>query len=213
MRKEFSRMRAGGALWTALFIYFVSLLGEYEYETGLLLQTTATRNQCSPLDISHKIKMSTPNSILLAGASQDQLAQGLQALGLEDPEAASRALLRSLPPSCSRCMKILEPPLLRCGKCRKAAYCSRECQKVHWSVHKKECNSEMPGPSIIEAVWCEDRSKLLPPANNPFKCLCLGLAVKELSRCGKSKDEAKKLGILLVEIWNKYKYSSGRPRK
>lgn len=27
-----------------------------------------------------------------------------------------------------------------CGKCKKAAYCSRECQRKDWSVHKTKCN-------------------------------------------------------------------------
>lgn len=29
--------------------------------------------------------------------------------------------------------------LLRCGKCMKRGYCSVECQKEHWSLHKKVC--------------------------------------------------------------------------
>ena len=35
----------------------------------------------------------------------------------------------------------------RCGGCRKARrnarYCSKECQKSHWSMHKKECVASM----------------------------------------------------------------------
>ncbi len=29
--------------------------------------------------------------------------------------------------------------LLRCSSCKFARYCSRECQKKAWSMHKKEC--------------------------------------------------------------------------
>ena len=29
--------------------------------------------------------------------------------------------------------------LSRCGRCKQVAYCSVECQKAHWKVHKKSC--------------------------------------------------------------------------
>ena len=31
--------------------------------------------------------------------------------------------------------------LSRCGKCRQVCYCSTECQKVHWKLHRKECKA------------------------------------------------------------------------
>jgi len=31
--------------------------------------------------------------------------------------------------------------LYRCGKCKKVAYCSSGCQKVHWKVHKMYCKT------------------------------------------------------------------------
>lgn len=30
-------------------------------------------------------------------------------------------------------------PLMQCSRCKKAWYCSKEHQKIHWRVHKKEC--------------------------------------------------------------------------
>ncbi len=30
--------------------------------------------------------------------------------------------------------------LSRCGRCTKIAYCSVECQKAHWKLHKKTCS-------------------------------------------------------------------------
>jgi hypothetical protein len=32
----------------------------------------------------------------------------------------------------------------QCSRCKVAYYCSRECQKEHWKIHKKEC---LPPPS------------------------------------------------------------------
>jgi hypothetical protein len=28
-----------------------------------------------------------------------------------------------------------------CGECKKARYCSQECQKVDWKTHKKSCKA------------------------------------------------------------------------
>jgi len=38
-------------------------------------------------------------------------------------------------------------PLLRCSSCKEVYYCSKECQKSAWRIHKKECKllSEMVG--------------------------------------------------------------------
>lgn len=35
----------------------------------------------------------------------------------------------------------IDRPLLLCGKCNEQRYCSRECQKAHWSRHKKCCQA------------------------------------------------------------------------
>ena len=40
--------------------------------------------------------------------------------------------------SCAVCGKGMTVPKV-CAKCKAIAYCSRECQKAHWKVHKKSC--------------------------------------------------------------------------
>ncbi|OCL06400.1 putative MYND domain protein [Glonium stellatum] len=45
-------------------------------------------------------------------------------------------------PSCASCAKTDSDPninLKRCAKCQTTHYCSRECQKADWKVHKKVC--------------------------------------------------------------------------
>lgn len=32
-----------------------------------------------------------------------------------------------------------EKPLLKCGQCRMAKYCSEACQRDHWPTHKTDC--------------------------------------------------------------------------
>ena len=43
---------------------------------------------------------------------------------------------------CANCDAIPnKEPFKKCAKCRHAAYCSKECQKKHWPVHKTVCKS------------------------------------------------------------------------
>jgi len=39
---------------------------------------------------------------------------------------------------CLSCLKQVDRSK-RCGKCKTALYCSKECQAAHWSVHKNIC--------------------------------------------------------------------------
>ncbi|XP_038215664.1 ankyrin repeat and MYND domain-containing protein 2 [Zerene cesonia] len=43
-------------------------------------------------------------------------------------------------PYCSTCGE--EKPAKKCSKCKTVQYCDRECQRLHWFVHKKGCNRE-----------------------------------------------------------------------
>ncbi|KPJ05062.1 PREDICTED: ankyrin repeat and MYND domain-containing protein 2 [Papilio xuthus] len=44
-------------------------------------------------------------------------------------------------PYCSTCGE--EKPAKKCSKCKTVQYCDRECQRLHWFVHKKACNREI----------------------------------------------------------------------
>jgi len=39
---------------------------------------------------------------------------------------------------CPTCQKIAET---KCTACKKVFYCSKDCQKKHWKIHKFECQS------------------------------------------------------------------------
>lgn len=47
-------------------------------------------------------------------------------------------------PYCSTCGE--EKPAKKCSKCKSVQYCDRECQRLHWFVHKKACNREASVP-------------------------------------------------------------------
>ncbi|KUJ06892.1 uncharacterized protein LY89DRAFT_400203 [Mollisia scopiformis] len=52
---------------------------------------------------------------------------------------------QSSPPSCTTCHKLqadLPQPLKRCAKCQTTTYCSRDCQKQDWKLHKRVCASQ-----------------------------------------------------------------------
>ena len=40
------------------------------------------------------------------------------------------------PKLCANCD---QPAIQKCGRCRVARYCSQECQRQHWRVHKAAC--------------------------------------------------------------------------
>lgn len=40
-------------------------------------------------------------------------------------------------PTCNTCGE--EKPAKKCSKCKVVQYCDRNCQRLHWPVHKKEC--------------------------------------------------------------------------
>lgn len=41
--------------------------------------------------------------------------------------------------TCDHCKKSSTVKLLVCSRCKKVAYCSKECQKTAWKAHKKTC--------------------------------------------------------------------------
>ncbi|KAF8157359.1 hypothetical protein K438DRAFT_2026235 [Mycena galopus ATCC 62051] len=79
----------------------------------------------------------------------------LPSYAIRDNEAQSasskeiREYRNRINPACTHCMGRGE--LRRCGKCKGAWYCSKECQKKHWPKHKEWC-SEVDGSGIQKLV-------------------------------------------------------------
>jgi hypothetical protein len=41
---------------------------------------------------------------------------------------------------CAQCQKSsTDQKLLKCSRCQNCYYCSKECQKIHWKLHKQIC--------------------------------------------------------------------------
>lgn len=65
-----------------------------------------------------------------AGAGGEGRGEG----GGKEEEAEAAAVTPS-----SRCYECGKKSKLRCSKCKQVKYCSTECQRAHWAVHRKEC--------------------------------------------------------------------------
>ena len=69
------------------------------------------------------------------------LAEAAKATGTKRTSHPDRAIQ-----ICRKCDKIdgASEQFSQCSRCKEAYYCSRECQRDHWSIHKKSC---LPPPS------------------------------------------------------------------
>lgn len=64
-------------------------------------------------------------------------AGGLTALELVNTTVNGQRGFRDTVVLCSACGQ--ERPEKKCSKCKQVQYCDRECQRLHWFVHKKTC--------------------------------------------------------------------------
>ena len=78
----------------------------------------------------------------------------------------------------------------KCAKCRRAAYCSKECQKKHWPVHKSVCKSApkescsqktKAGPSLFSSfVTVKATTQYPPEAKRKVKVNCGNLVADSI---------------------------------
>ena len=55
----------------------------------------------------------------------------------------------SISNKCAACNKVSDS-LKKCGGCNQVKYCNRDCQKLHWPKHKKECKQLADSSSNID---------------------------------------------------------------
>ncbi|KAK3275306.1 hypothetical protein CYMTET_16554 [Cymbomonas tetramitiformis] len=76
----------------------------------------------------------------MARSSEDEVAALLkEALGSSPPSDRPG---KARGPACAKCgsrKSTINTKMMQCGRCQKQYYCTKECQRAHWKVHKKEC--------------------------------------------------------------------------
>ena len=61
--------------------------------------------------------------------------------------------------NCNQCEKeLVQENCLICSACRQAVYCSRQCQKLNWKIHKSKCKQLRPDGNKEHS--CDDCSSL-----------------------------------------------------
>ena len=71
-------------------------------------------------------------------ANDDTFTDTDEVAGKENHKQSVVKKKGKIPRSCSHCSSTPEK-LLTCKACRSVAYCSSNCQRAHWKVHKKDC--------------------------------------------------------------------------
>lgn len=81
------------------------------------------------------------------------------------PQASMQQTLLSFTTlQCAQCQTFSPPELQQCSRCRMAHYCSRECQKQDYDLHKKCCKRLRKGQDLVSTT----ATSLPQPANEPF---------------------------------------------
>ncbi|CAC5416530.1 unnamed protein product [Mytilus coruscus] len=81
--------------------------------------------------------------------------------------------------ACCYCRKISQQ-LKSCSKCKKAKYCSKDCQTNHWIKHKHLCKL-LHESYVIEVQMCDTESNNLRHVRGPSELLQATVNMKSFS--------------------------------
>ena len=101
----------------------------------------STNDTKTPKDDTSDLKKeaSTSNKDVTKIPTEDDIATDtVKVAGKENHKQDIVKRKGKIPRSCSHCSSTPEK-LLTCKACRSVAYCSSNCQRAHWKLHKKDC--------------------------------------------------------------------------
>lgn len=80
-----------------------------------------------------------PDNLTIDSDHQDEIALPESASASDSDDGSGKNL--NAVPKCGNCGMDATPEksLSLCRKCSNQHYCSKKCQKAHWSIHKKLC--------------------------------------------------------------------------
>lgn len=88
-------------------------------------------------------------------------ARGVDIAEMLSGGAATQRKYEEKAETCAVCGK--KGKVLRCAKCKYAAYCGKECQRADWASHKKECKKI--AKQIENEQWFMGNVPILPPGD------------------------------------------------
>jgi hypothetical protein len=106
--------------------------------------------------------------------------------------------------NCSQCSK--ENAGSQCGACKIVSYCSKECQKEHWSTHKQECSFKQEiSVVVVDGSRAEEKRITLKEYNQGEweDCIVPGMLgvpikVKRINPIRQSDRNDREVGIFLM---------------
>lgn len=105
---------------------------KYLINQGFVSTLQAGAEETNPFDVDYKNYFKS-----------DHLKKLLESTFNIDKESSEAKTSKSANKTCAVCAK--ENCTNRCGACKAVYYCSTNCQKEHWTVHKTNCNKNKLG--------------------------------------------------------------------
>ena len=106
----------------------------FEVLTMDLVMTSEPNNWMLPL-------LGTPEAAALLKRSAEQLERSGKCYPFN-----TKFVAHMTHGACAGCNELQEEKMRLCARCRHARYCSAECLRQHWPVHKRECE---PAPAGV----------------------------------------------------------------